>query len=434
MKYFFIIGLNLFLFINNGFSQEKTITHKVENDETIAEIAQKYHITPYDIYKLNPAVQSGIKQNMVLLIPSKMAVKGAVVSSTQESNPSKQTSISFVSHEVKLKETIYSVSNMYNLSADELIELNPELKQSGIQLGMLLKVPDIKKETSKPTLSNISGLSIYEVKENETLYSLAKSFNSSVEQLIELNPELNQKGIQKGIFLKVPLIKSNEIETKNKEITFKLDCFELNQSNKKPSEVMANLFMKKAHDVKTKLNSICKTNGYEIEEILYQNSRIGYRIEGNENVCILDNKGLLYLRILKEHSGGITYKYTYNYSGLVVSLDIETTNSSTSHSFKKGITKEQALDEHKNYNKIRVVSSPSNDKSYSSDGSKCISCGLGRYVRGSCSQCGAVSRARLNESQSRQPNCEACSGKGFVSGYNGKRLCKICKGSGKLTY
>ena len=47
----------------------------------------------------------------------------------------------FSKHEVKPKETIYSVSNIYNLSADELIELNPELKNEGIQLGMFLKVP-----------------------------------------------------------------------------------------------------------------------------------------------------------------------------------------------------------------------------------------------------------------------------------------------------
>lgn len=52
----------------------------------------------------------------------------------------------FSLHEVKLKETIYSVSNMYNLSADELIELNPELKNEGIQLGMFLKVPIVNND------------------------------------------------------------------------------------------------------------------------------------------------------------------------------------------------------------------------------------------------------------------------------------------------
>ncbi|OYX03686.1 MAG: hypothetical protein B7Z15_18215 [Rhizobiales bacterium 32-66-8] len=30
------------------------MTHKVERGETITEIAKKYQVTPYDIYKLNP--------------------------------------------------------------------------------------------------------------------------------------------------------------------------------------------------------------------------------------------------------------------------------------------------------------------------------------------------------------------------------------------
>ncbi|WP_158729058.1 MULTISPECIES: hypothetical protein [unclassified Flavobacterium] len=223
----------------------------------------------------------------------------------------------------------------------------------------------------------------------------------------------------------------NEIESKNKE--FKLDCFELNQSDTKPSKVTADAFMTKAHDIKTKLNSICKSNGYEVEEVLYQNLRIGYRIEGNENVYIFDTKGLLYLRIEKENSGETTHKYTYNYSGLVVALDIKTKYNNISHSFKNGVTKEEALNKNKDYYKIKV-SSPNNDKSYFSDGSKCLNCKIGRYVKGACSQCRAVSRERLNEVQSKRPNCEACRGTGFVSLYNGKRLCTVCKGSGKLTY
>lgn len=269
-------------------------------------------------------------------------------------------------------------------------------------------------------------------RDKETKYIAFKTKENSQNQITsKLDGTTTSKDSKRNSIYKNN-IGVNEIEFQNKE--FKLDCFELNQSDKKPSKITADAFMTKAHNIKTKLNSICISNGYEVEEILYQNLRIGYRIEGNENVRILDNKGLLYLRILNEHSGGITYKYTYDYSGLVVSLDVKTAYGSTSHSFKKGVSKEQALNEHKNYNKIRVVSSPSNDKSYSSDGSKCTTCRLGRYVNGSCSQCGAVSRERLNEAQSKRPNCEACRGTGFVSLYNGKRLCTVCKGSGKLTY
>ena len=223
----------------------------------------------------------------------------------------------------------------------------------------------------------------------------------------------------------------DEIASQNKE--FKLNCFELKQSDKKPTKASADAFMDKAHDSKTKLNSICRSNGYDVEEILYQNLLIGYRIEGNGTVYIFDNKGLLYLHILTERLSGSVYKYTFDYTGMVVSLDIKNDYGDTSHAFKIGLTKEQALAKHKDYKKIRVTSS-TNDKSYSSDGYKCTTCRLGRYVNGSCSQCGTVSSERLNESKLKRANCEACNGAGFVNLYNGRRLCTVCKGSGKKTF
>ena len=66
MKYFITVGLAILVFSFNGFSQEKTITHKVEKGETLAQIAIKYNVTPYDIYKLNPDAQAGLKTNSVL--------------------------------------------------------------------------------------------------------------------------------------------------------------------------------------------------------------------------------------------------------------------------------------------------------------------------------------------------------------------------------
>ncbi|OYX84172.1 MAG: hypothetical protein B7Y83_09030, partial [Flavobacteriales bacterium 32-34-25] len=70
MKYFFAIWIPVLLFANVVFSQE-TITHKVERGETITEIAKKYQVTPYDIYKLNPDAQDKLKPRTLLLIPSK---------------------------------------------------------------------------------------------------------------------------------------------------------------------------------------------------------------------------------------------------------------------------------------------------------------------------------------------------------------------------
>ncbi|MFY7665174.1 LysM peptidoglycan-binding domain-containing protein, partial [Flavobacterium sp.] len=58
---------------NTSAKQDKYVKHTVAQGETITMIAQKYKVTPYDIYKLNPDSQKGIELNSVLLIPPTVA-------------------------------------------------------------------------------------------------------------------------------------------------------------------------------------------------------------------------------------------------------------------------------------------------------------------------------------------------------------------------
>ncbi|MFP9099323.1 LysM peptidoglycan-binding domain-containing protein [Flavobacterium sp. RHBU_24] len=46
------------------------VSHKVLMGETVMLIAKKYHITPKDIYELNPDATKGISYNMMINIPA----------------------------------------------------------------------------------------------------------------------------------------------------------------------------------------------------------------------------------------------------------------------------------------------------------------------------------------------------------------------------
>lgn len=76
-------------------------------------------------------------------------------------------------------------------------------------------------------------------------------------------------------------------------------------------------------------------------------------------------------------------------------------------------------------------------KSYSSNGQKCSSCGLGSYQGGFCNMCGGASRQRVNESYSKAANCGFCSGTGIVAKggiRGGNKICPSCNGKGKQIY
>ncbi len=179
MKYFITVCLTILVFSYSGFSQEKSITHKVEKGETITQIALKYNVTPLDIYKLNPDAQTGLKPNSVLLIPKK-------ASATKPSSP--KANAQSKTHKVWPKETLYSIDKKYNVSEEALKKANPFLEKEGLQIGQILTIPS---NTASKTVAPTPEKVVYhEVLPKETKYSIAKQYGMTVEQLENKNPEI----------------------------------------------------------------------------------------------------------------------------------------------------------------------------------------------------------------------------------------------------
>ncbi|WP_278009230.1 LysM peptidoglycan-binding domain-containing protein [Flavobacterium gyeonganense] len=107
MKYFFTVFSIVFFMTCSAFSQGKVIKYTVSAGETINQIAQKFKVTPYDIYELNPDARTSLKPNTVLLIPNN---SGKTASVKKDENLTKKTgNTKEVIHEVLPKET-FSVS------------------------------------------------------------------------------------------------------------------------------------------------------------------------------------------------------------------------------------------------------------------------------------------------------------------------------------
>jgi len=210
----FSIFLTLFSFVFTvSAKQEKYTKHTVAKGETINMIAQKYKVTPYDIYKLNPDSQNGIQLDSVLLIPSSAVETTSYVapkatsSTTQNSNPT--------THLVQPKETLYSLSKQYDITIDELKAANGDLLKEGLKIGQNLKIPasgssqtaiisepvEVEKVPVKETpkgntpkvekkvvTTTVSGYHIIEPK--ETKYGISKKYGMTIAELERLNPQI----------------------------------------------------------------------------------------------------------------------------------------------------------------------------------------------------------------------------------------------------
>ncbi|MFI0492066.1 LysM peptidoglycan-binding domain-containing protein, partial [Flavobacterium sp.] len=191
MKYLFTICLATLVFTFTAFSQAKNVTHKVEKGETITQIAQKYNVTPHDIYQLNPDAITGLKPNTVLLIPNKTSkaiieAKPKVVPATK-SNPTVQT------HKVEPKETLFGIEKKYGISDEALKKANPELEKLGMQIGQTLTIPSnvVSKSTASKTTVPSQEKAVYHVVyPKETKFSIAKLYGISIAELEKRNPEI----------------------------------------------------------------------------------------------------------------------------------------------------------------------------------------------------------------------------------------------------
>lgn len=88
----------------------------------------------------------------------------------------------FVLYRVEPKETLFGIANKYNLSVAELVKYNPD-SEAGLKVGAILKIPYTRAGASGAS----AGGRVHTVEPKETLYSISKTYNISVEELKQWN-------------------------------------------------------------------------------------------------------------------------------------------------------------------------------------------------------------------------------------------------------
>lgn len=188
MRELLTISLAFILSFNKIAAQDSIIEHKIQKGETAYFIAQKYKVSVDEIYKLNPESQNGIKDNQIIKIP---------VHSPQKTNQEQQ-----ITHVVGEKETLYGLSKKYNVSVEAIQNANPILA-SGLQVGQELIIPQSTSNLPKTEIAAASKRT-HLVVAKESLFSIARQYNVSVQDLENLNKELLQNGLQIGQTIAIP--------------------------------------------------------------------------------------------------------------------------------------------------------------------------------------------------------------------------------------
>lgn len=179
---------------------EKYYLHVVTQGNTLYAISKTYNVAIADIEKHNPVINTeGLKVNQTLLIPVTKENKDELAPITEQT-------ANFITHKVQPKETLYAISKQYSTTLTALLKANPEVESQGLKEGMLIQVPVAKVEVKTPehvAVAKPDSLASHIVGKGETLYSLSKRYNKSIDDITAANDGL-PFGLKEGMAIRIP--------------------------------------------------------------------------------------------------------------------------------------------------------------------------------------------------------------------------------------
>lgn len=142
-----------------------TNTYVVQKGDTLYSIANKLGTTVSELKKENNLTSNTLQIGEVLRIPTKEIYE-------EEENI----------YIVKKGDSLYSIANKYNTTVDELKRIN-NLTSNILSIGQVLKLPSDKASNVEKEENTIS----YTVQKGDSLYSIARKYDTTIDRIKDLN-------------------------------------------------------------------------------------------------------------------------------------------------------------------------------------------------------------------------------------------------------
>lgn len=186
---------------------DNSFSHTVMRGQTLYSIASMYGVSMDDIVGLNPGSDKQLKAGQTLRIPQQ----------TKSADGAVQRRLHF--HTIQPGETLYRITQKYQVSADIICKANPGLSAQNFRTGQVIVIP-ITESTVKPTQPVATQpeapaqkvekqpaspcREMHKVKRKETIFSISRQYGISEKELIDANPELKKGKLKRGKYLCIP--------------------------------------------------------------------------------------------------------------------------------------------------------------------------------------------------------------------------------------
>lgn len=167
-------------------TSSSTTTYTVKSGDTLYKIANQYGVTVQQLVTANRLANPNlIRVGQVLTIPK---AGGTTIPPTTTTK-----------HTVLAGETLYGIALRYKVTVQQIVTANKITNPNLIRVGQVLTIPT-RSQTTPPPATTVK----YTVKAGDTLYSIARRYNTTVLAIARANNISNLNLIRPGQVLTIP--------------------------------------------------------------------------------------------------------------------------------------------------------------------------------------------------------------------------------------
>ena len=193
------VGQKLIIPSNSGLNPDNMFMYTVKKGDSLYSISKLYGTSVDEIKKLNYLKNNNLVVGQVLRIPEVYT------------KPDSMIVPNYISYTVMAGDTLYSIAKKYGVSADTIIQDN-SLKNNNLSIGQILRIRSKEGEVlecfGEDFNDSISNYNVYKVQRGDSLYSIARKYGISVDDIKRVN-NLDSNTLSIGQELKIP---SNNID------------------------------------------------------------------------------------------------------------------------------------------------------------------------------------------------------------------------------
>ncbi|MDR2010322.1 MAG: LysM peptidoglycan-binding domain-containing protein [Bacteroidales bacterium] len=177
-------------------SGQKYYMHTVKTGQTLYSISRAYNVRVSDIKAANPEINETLKPESVIKIP----IFNEYDSGSEH-----------IIYVVRPGDTLYSLCRKYGITLDDFYVINDDLKKNTpLKAGQKIKLPSaiVENQITDDCIDTTKYICHLVIK-GETLYSLAKKYSVTNEEIFDANPSLDGNKLKVGMVLQIPKITSH---------------------------------------------------------------------------------------------------------------------------------------------------------------------------------------------------------------------------------